>query len=243
MLPSNDSAPLAQPDLQTLRMEIDRIDSQLLKLMEERLMCSGAVAALKRCEETSALRLRPAREREVIEGLGRRARRMPVAAITAIWRELMGVNLQAQQATHIVIHCPQQPVIVTDQARLRFGGAAPIVSAGTPQDALDRARNREAIAVIEFSPLSNWWVELFHDEMLTIFDCLRDKHGRIVALVLGRVAAAHTTSDTAFLVLGEGALRRRAAAGEPVRVLAICGNLRLCVSQTVANDALTEEAA
>jgi hypothetical protein len=157
---------------------------------------------------------------------------MPRAAITAIWRELMGANLQAQQSTHIVIHCPQQPVLVTDQARLRFGGAAPIVAAGTPQDALDRARNREAIAVIEFSPLSNWWVELFHDESLTIFDCLRDKHDRIVALVIGRVAAHHLTSDTAFLVLGEGSLRRRSHAGDDVKTLAICGNLRLCVSQT-----------
>ena len=142
-----------------------------------------------------------------------------------------GRQPQAQQSTHIVIHRPQQPVLVTDQSRLRFGGG-PIVAAGTPQDALDRARNREAIAVIEFSPLSNWWVELFHDESLTIFDCLRDKHDRIVALVIGRVAAHHLTSDTAFLVLGEGSLRRRSHAGDDVKTLAICGNLRLCVSQT-----------
>jgi hypothetical protein len=159
---------------------------------------------------------------------------MPAPAVTAIWRELMGANLQAQKPVHIVIHCPEQPVLVTDQARLRFGGAAPIVAAGTPQDALDRARNREAIAVIEFSPLSNWWVELFHDEALTIFDCLRDRHGRITALVIGRVAARHVTSDTALLVLGDGALRRRAEAGEKVQTLAICGTLRLCVSRIAA---------
>ncbi|HEY5711616.1 MAG TPA: chorismate mutase [Allosphingosinicella sp.] len=216
----------------TLRTEIDRIDTRLLELMEERLIASSAIAASKGREEQDRLRLRPDREQQVIERLSRHAERMPRAAITAIWRELMGANLQAQQSTHIVIHCPQQPVLVTDQARLRFGGAAPIVAAGTPQDALDRARNREAIAVIEFSPLSNWWVELFHDESLTIFDCLRDKHDRIVALVIGRVAAHHLTSDTAFLVLGEGSLRRRSHAGDDVKTLAICGNLRLCVSQT-----------
>jgi chorismate mutase len=224
-------APPAQLDLVTLRTEIDRIDTRLLELMEERLIASSAIAASKGREEQDRLRLRPAREQQVIDRLSRRAERMPKAAITAIWRELMGANLQAQQSTHIVIHCPQQPVLVTDQARLRFGGAAPIVAAGTPQDALDRARNREAIAVIEFSPLSNWWVELFHDESLTIFDCLRDRHDRIVALVIGRVAAHHLTSDTAFLVLGEGSLRRRSHAGDAVKTLAICGNLRLCVSQ------------
>src|ERR1700710_2885082 len=221
-------------DLQTLRTEIDRIDARLLELMEERLMCSGAVAALKGNEEADQLRLRPAREQEVIARLRDRATRMPPASITAIWRELMGINLQAQQATHIVIHCPQQPVLVTDQARLRFGGAAPIASAGTPQDALDRARNREAIAVIEFSPLSNWWVELFHDEALTIFDCLRDKHGRIVALGVGRLAARHGPSDTSLLVLGDGSLRRRTEAGDRVQTLAICGHLGPPVSRSVA---------
>ena len=38
----------------------------------------------------------------------------------------------------------------------------------------------------------------------------------------------------AFLVLGDGALRRRAGAGDKVQTLAICGNLRLCVSRTAA---------
>jgi len=222
-------------DLQTLRTEIDRIDTQLLQLMEERLFCSAAIAAAKSQEDDAQLRLRPAREQQVIDRLIRIAERMPAPAVTAIWRELMGANLQAQKSVHIVIHCPEQPVLVTDQARLRFGGAAPIVSAGTPQDALDRARNREAIAVIEFSPLSNWWVELFHDGQLTIFDCLRDKHGRIVALVVGRVAAQYVTEDTSFLVLGDGSLRRRTGAGDQVKTLAICGNLRLCVSRKAEN--------
>jgi hypothetical protein len=176
------------------------------------------------------LRLRPAREQQVIDRLTRRAGRMPAPAIAAIWRELMGANLQAQGGVNIVVHCPEQPVLVTDQARLRFGGAAPIVSAGTPQDALDCARNREAIGVIEFSPLSNWWVELFHDAQLTIFDCLRDRRGRIVALIVGRIAAQYVTQDTSFLVLGDGSIRRRAGAGDAVKTLAICGKLRLCVS-------------
>jgi chorismate mutase len=222
-------------DLQTLRTEIDRIDSQLLDLMEARLLCSAAIAAAKTQEDDAQLRLRPAREQQVIDRLINRATSMPPPAVTAIWRELMGANLQAQKSVHIVIHCPEQPVLVTDQARLRFGGAAPLVAAGTPQDALDRARNREAIAVIEFSPLSNWWVELFHDETLTIFDCLRDRHGRIAALVVGRVAAQHVTTDTSFLVLGDGSLRRRANAGDKMQTLAIAGNLRLCVSQQAEN--------
>ena len=223
--------PLAGLDLQTLRTEIDRIDTRLLQLMEERLVCSAAIAACKAQDDDAQLRLRPAREQQVIDRLIASAGRMPAPAVTAVWRELMGANLQAQGGVNIVVHCPEQPVLVTDQARLRFGGAAPIVAAGTAQDALAYARTREAIAVIEFSPLSGWWVELFYDEQLTIFDCLRDRRGRIVALVVGRVAARHVTEDTSLLVLGDGSLRRRANAGDEVKTLAICGNLRLCVSR------------
>lgn len=224
------AAPAPAPELQALRARIDRIDVELLDLMEQRLACAAAVAACKMQAEQARLGLRPAREQQVIDRLTARAGRMPAPAVTAIWRELMGANLQAQTQVQIVIHCPEQPVLVTDLARLRFGGAAPILAAGTPQDALDRARHREAIAVIEFSPLSSWWVALFHDEALTIFDCLRDRRGRILALIVGRVAAQDVTGDTSFLVLGDGSLRRRTGAGEQVKTLAICGNLRLCVS-------------
>ncbi len=224
------AVPGAGPDLQTLRSEIDRIDARLLDLMEERLSRSAAIAACKAHDDDARLRLRPDREQQVIDRLTARAERMPAAAVTAIWRELIGANVQAQTRLHIVIHCPEQPVLVTDRARLRFGGAAPIIAAGTPQDALDCARNRDAIGVIEFSPLSSWWVELFHDGQLNIFDCLRDRHGRIVALIVGRVAAQYVTEDSALLVLGDGSLRRRAHAGDRLKTLAICGNLRLCVS-------------
>src|SRR5205085_2505548 len=136
------AVPEAGLDLQILRTEIDRIDTQLLELMETRLDCSAAIAAAKAQDDDAQLRLRPAREQQVIDRLVRRAGSMPAPAITAIWRELMGANLQAQGGVNIVVHCPEQPV----------------------------------------------------------------------------------------LVLGDGSLRRRSKAGEQVKTLAMCGNLRLCVS-------------
>lgn len=47
---------------------------------------------------------------------------------------------------------------------------------------------------------------------------------------IDRIAAQYVTEDAFFLVLGDGSLRRRARAGDRVKTLAICGNLRLCVS-------------
>mgnify|MGYP001976675467 CR=1 FL=1 len=50
------------------------------------------------------LLLRPAREASVIARLGAMTRRIPKDSITAIWRELMAINLQA----HREVRCVQQ---------------------------------------------------------------------------------------------------------------------------------------
>ena len=100
-------------------------------------------------------------------------------------------------------------------------------------EAVEYAAELEGISGVEvdvqLSASNTAW--LFHDEQLPIFDCLRDRHGRIVALIVGRVTAQYATEDTSFLVLGDGSLRRRTEAGDSVKTLAICGNLRLCVSR------------
>lgn len=225
--PANDAAPL---DLQAVRARIDRIDQAILDLMEERLSTSLAVAALKSDADRSHLLLRPDREQEVIDRLGRRSKRMPKAAISVVWRELMALNLQSQRRTEIALHAAEQPVLVTDEARRRFGCAAPILVSGTPDEALDRARSHEAVAVIELSPLSSWWVALFHDESIAIFDCLRE-NGRISALVVGRVAPASLPSGLTFPIVSEATLARRLEADENIRPLAICGHLRLCIAE------------
>lgn len=224
------SGTIAPMNLQAVRSEIDRIDRALLDLMEQRLATSRAVAGLKQDEGNALLLLRPDREADVLRRMASRAEHMPGAAIGVIWRELMALNLQTQKRTEIALHAAQQPVLVTDETRRRFGCAAPIVVTASAEDALDRARGREAIAVIEISPLSSWWVGLFHDETVAIFDCLRE-NGRISALAVGRVARDSLPAGLAFPIISEARLRRRTAEGEAIRPLAICGHLRLCISE------------
>ena len=220
-------APL--PDLEMLRAEIDRIDDDLLGLIEQRLAKAAAVAALKVKEQPTCLRLRPERERQVLDRISRRAGGLPPPAVRVLWRELMGLSLQAQARTEIVLCAPHRPISIADGARLRFGCQAPMLVAESAEEALDRARTNEAVAVIELSPLCDWWVALAAEPNLTIFDCLKDGEGRVVALLVGRVMPTTNGSGPAYPIVSEAALRRRLAEGEPIRPLAMSGDLRLCM--------------
>lgn len=232
------------PSLQSLRAEIDRIDDELLALMERRLSHAQAIAARKQGDHLNALLLRPDRERDVVARLTARLTErtdaMPDTAIATVWRELMAVSLQTQRRTEIVLHAAAQPVPVTNAARQRFGCAAPIVVAGGPDEALARARNREAIAVIELDPLSSWWVDLFHDRELVIFDWLGEGPNGAAALAIGRMTGDCRPQGVTFPIVGATTLARRMAEGEDIRPLAMCGHLRLCISRTEGAMAATD---
>ncbi|MDP8912013.1 MAG: chorismate mutase [Pseudomonadota bacterium] len=224
-----DSRAPSAPDLERLRAEIDRIDEALLGLIEQRLAKAGAIAALKVKEQPNCLRLRPDRERNVLDRISRRAGSLPEPAVRTIWRELMGLSLQAQSRTEIVLCAPHRPILIADAARLRFGCQAPMLAAENAEEALDRARTNEAVAVIELSPLCDWWVALVACQELTIFDCLEDIEGRVVALLVGRVSRNDSGAEPAYPILKDAALRRRMGEGEPIRPLAISGEHRLCM--------------
>lgn len=218
----------APADLQSLRAEIDDIDQRLLALIERRLSRAAAIADLKAKEQPSRLRLRPDRERHVLDRLAQRAAALPKPAVQAIWRELMGLSLQSQKRTEIILCAPHRPIPVTDSARRRFGSQAPLLAAESAEEALERARANEAVAVIELSPSSSWWAALAGSDGLTIFDCLEDGLGRVTALAVGRIAPAGDARP-AFQVLTEAQLRRRVEEGEAIRPLAMTGALRLCM--------------
>lgn len=230
------------PSLAAIRAEIDRIDDELLALMERRLSHARAIAALKQGDHVNALLLRPDRERAVLERLAARAGNLPAEAVAALWRELMAVTLQAQRRTEIILHAAVQPALVANAARQRFGCAPPIVVAGAPEEALARARAREAIAVIELDPLSGWWVDLFHDRDLVIFDWLGDSPDGAAALAIGRLTGDYRPSGITFPIIGAATLEQRRAAGEDIHALAARGHLRLCISRSDGPMALGEPA-
>jgi 3-deoxy-7-phosphoheptulonate synthase len=173
-----DQNPIA---LARLRAEIDRIDDQILELIERRLAASAATAALKAADGGNYLRFRPRRQAEVIERLKQRAGKTPAPVVTTIWRELMGQGLQAQRETSLTLCGSGDRAVLEAHVRSHFGYSFPICWATTAAEALYRAIEEETVAIIA-GPLPGL------DEALNVFDLICASDGHAVAHVVGRVA-------------------------------------------------------
>ena len=176
-----------EPTLDAARCAIDAVDDQLLDLIERRFDLSHQVAALKQADD-GHLKIRPRRETEVLARLTARATTATPALIAHVWRELMAHSVQAQVPTTLILHAPASAVSgLGDRMRERFGRAAPILLAASPDEALDRARDGQAIAAIALDD-SGWWTRLSEEPALTIFD--RIGSGSELTLLVGRIDKA-----------------------------------------------------
>ena len=110
--------------LGALRAELDRIDDDILALIERRLAVSTAVAERKQADGGRHLKIRPRRQVEVLQRLNDRAARAGPELIAKIWRELMGHSLQAQERTEIVLAPSDSPELLEARVRAHFGSAA-----------------------------------------------------------------------------------------------------------------------
>ncbi len=228
--------------IETLRQEIDALDDALLDLVEKRLSLSKSIASAKSAEDDRHLMIRPRRERELIERLSGRTRAVPKASVSAIWRELMSLNLQSQRSTELALCADERRMHVADQARRRFGTVAPMVEVAKPEAALERARTRETIAIIELNPKADWWTVLADDSDLVIFDALREEGGWVTAIVVGRLDGSHVPEDRRYCVVSADELLARVTQGEPICPLASAGEWRLCLTDLSSVDALSNAA-
>ena len=170
--------------LEAIRSEIDRLDDALLDLLEQRIAASIKVAALKQADGGGRLRIRPAREAAIIERLTARARHASPALVAQIWRAVMAHSVQTQVRMELVLCTSGDRPALLKEVRTRFGEAAPLSWAASAAEALEAARTREAVAVVEPSLLN----EPTAGDAISIFDAIRDGQGRVLALALGRVA-------------------------------------------------------
>lgn len=223
-----ESAPAPSP-LEDLRAEIDRLDDALLDLIERRLAASLSIAARKESDSNRTLKFRPRRETEIIGRLIGRAERASPQLVTHVWRELMAHCLQAQVRTELVLCATGRPHGLKERVRERFGRAANAQWVATPAEALAIAREREAVAAIEYSPLNPWWTALRRSD-LTAFDLLREESGRLLAILVGRVGREDTTERARLHVLTEGELDIRCARGDMLESISASGGLRLCLT-------------
>ena len=174
--------------LAELRVELDRIDDQILGLIEQRLAASARIAASKDAEGDRRLKLRPKRQAHILDRLKAKATRAAPELIHEVWREIMAHSLQSQARTELVLAPTDQPELLEARVRAHFGSAAPIRWAASTSHAIRSALAGEAIGILP-EPLPET------DGELRVIDVLQAENGRPVAYAVGRVAAEDIAVD------------------------------------------------
>ena len=119
-------------DLTKLRKEIDTIDHEIIRLLNERVRCACDIGRVK--EQSGASVYDPAREEEVFQRLGSiNPGPLDNAAIRAIYREVISAARALQRKTAVGYLGPE--ATYTHQAALKnFGGSAEFLSFATVPD-------------------------------------------------------------------------------------------------------------
>ncbi len=225
----------AQPaqTLDAVRERIDQIDSELLRLLDERADLARAVAAAKQASgQGGQFGLRPAREAQIVRKLIDAPRKSASAALVVrVWRELMADRLSRQGPFHLTVWGGARAV---ELARLRFGAAPPLRIAGRPEEAVAAAKTQGGVGVLALTGESAWWGRLLAEPRLRVFaalPCLA-AWGPQAALAVAEVEVEPSGGDETFWVTDAGghadtvieALSRQEVAA---RLVCEAGGLRL----------------
>ena len=194
----------AAPSLEAVRQRIDALDTELLRLVDERAALARVVAAAKAAAgEGDRFGLRPAREAAILRRLiaAEREAASP-ALIVRIWRELIGDSLSVQGPFHLTVWGGKEPGRAVELARHRFGAAPPLSTVAKPEDALAQARTPGGVAVCAVTPDSAWWGRLLAEPQVKVFaalPCLA-AWGPLSALGVAEVEVEPSGQDQTFWV-------------------------------------------
>ena len=141
--------------LPEIRKQIDEIDKQLVKLLNERADLAHAVGVIKKAEGSALYA--PEREEQVLRGLVEKNRarggRLPEKAIRAIYREIMSASLALEKDLTIAYFGPEA-TNTHQAARTKFGASVtyvPQVSIADVFDVVSRGNADYGVVPIENS--------------------------------------------------------------------------------------------
>jgi chorismate mutase len=199
------SQPKSQaPSLEAVRQRIDALDTELLRLVDERASLARIVAQAKAAAgDGDRFGLRPAREAAILRRLigAERAAASP-ALVVRIWRELIGDSLAGQGPFHIAVWGGRDAGRTVELARHRFGAAPPLRQVARPEDAVAQAKTPGGVAVCALGSDSAWWGRLLAEPQLKVFaalPCLA-AWGPMSALAVAAVDVEPTGDDRTFWV-------------------------------------------
>ncbi|MBL8555688.1 MAG: chorismate mutase [Phenylobacterium sp.] len=194
----------APPSLEAVRQRIDALDTELLRLIDERASLARVVADAKRAAgDGDKFGLRPAREAAILRRLiGSKRQAASPGLIVRIWRELIGDSLASQGPFHISVWGGKDPGRTVELARSRFGAAPPLAQVGKPEDAVAAAKTLGGVAVCALTGDSAWWGRLLAEPKLRVFatlPCL-GAWGPVSALAVAAVDVEPTGDDVTLWV-------------------------------------------
>ena len=200
--------------LAALRHEIDLLDDELLALFERRLAIAARVGQAKDAPAGPHVKLRPDREKMVLDRLIGRAAPDNREAVESLWRQIVGWGLARQGRMQVQVWSPIEPTRAFDGARLRFGAAADMRAVRDPQAALKWAAEGHGVAVLAINTEDAWWTGLRREWTgLSVFDGFGG--GAIpTALAVGKIDPAALPNGRRVLVdiggdAGDGGGARR----------------------------------
>jgi chorismate mutase len=162
------------PSLDAVRARIDALDTELLRLVDERAGLAVLVAKAKRAAgDGDKFALRPAREAQLLRRLLATPRQGAGAALTVrLWRELIGDSLARQGPFHLSVWGGPDAARTVELARARFGAAPPLRRAASPEGALAAAKSPGGVAVLALPADNAWWGRLLAEPRLAVFAAL-----------------------------------------------------------------------
>ncbi len=157
--------------LAALRHEIDLLDDEILSLFERRLAIADRVGQAKDAPAGPHVKLRPDREKAVLDRMTRLAAPDNREAVASLWRQIVGWGLARQGRMQVQVWSPVEPTRAFDGARLRFGAAADMRAVRDPQAALKWAAEGHGVAVLAINTEDAWWTGLRREWTgLSVFD-------------------------------------------------------------------------
>lgn len=212
------------------------VDSELLKLLDERAGLAAAVAEAKKAAGSGGkFGLRSAREAQVLRHLLAQPREAATPQlIVRIWREIIGDSLSRQGPFHLAVWGGKHQARTVELARLRFGVAPAMAMVDKPEQALAAAKTPGGVAVLSLDGGHGWWGRMLTLPTLRAFAALPDLNawGPTAAIAVAEIAVEPSGRDQTLWVTDSNlpnakiveALSRDGVAGE---ILAESGGLKL----------------
>lgn len=237
--------PGAVGDLAALRGAIDRLDRDLLRLLEERAELARRIGALK--ESAGGRTLDAARERDLIEAIERESKGLlPRSGVRAIFREIVSASRAAQGAFRVA-YLGAEGGFAHQAAVRRFGASSAYAATPSPQhllEAIGSERADHGVFALEGDA---------EDPPFDAYDLLLGAEASITAEFVDRggYEALGRASAPKRLVAHPAALalcqRWRASLGSGVEVETVAGSLEaarraaadpgaLCLAPAIAAD-------